>query len=77
MGDGCGNTITCNPCPSGESCSAGKCTTSGCMPKTCSQRGYNCGAAADGCGNIIQCGTCAGNQTCGGGGTANVCGGGA
>jgi hypothetical protein len=47
----------------------------GCMPKTCAELGYNCGANGDGCGNVIECGTCTPPEFCSGGGFS-VCGGG-
>lgn len=81
--DGCGDTINCGSCPTGETCGGGG--TPGvcgapdggaCVPETCSQLGYNCGPAGNGCGNLIPggCGTCPSGQTCGGGGTPGVCG---
>ena len=32
--------------------------TSGCVPKTCAEQGYDCGTVADGCGGLIDCGSC-------------------
>ncbi len=46
-----------------------------CVPQTCAQLGYNCGANVDKCGNPLQCGTCAAPEFCGGGGVFSVCGG--
>lgn len=44
-----------------------------CTPKTCSELGKNCGAAADGCGGIVECGECSGDEVCSLT-TPNVCG---
>ena len=44
-----------------------------CVPKTCAQLRYDCGANVDGCGGTIDCGVCTGNDRCGGGGFS-VCG---
>ncbi|MHB8874728.1 MAG: hypothetical protein ACYC8T_13650, partial [Myxococcaceae bacterium] len=49
--------------------------SSGCVPKSCTELGINCGPAGDGCGGLLSCGGCTAPQTCGGGGTASVCGG--
>ena len=58
-------------------CSPFQCSTPDagtCVPKTCNDLGFNCGANGDGCGNIIQCGSCTSPQVCGGGGKPGVCG---
>jgi hypothetical protein len=47
----------------------------GCVKKTCSDLGANCGPQGDGCGGTIQCGDCKAPETCGGGGTPSQCGG--
>jgi hypothetical protein len=85
-GDGCGGVLDCGTCATGQYCGGGgfsRCgaggtsTTDGgavCVPKTCSDLSYNCGAAGDGCGGSISCGTCTAPQYCGGGGF-NTCGG--
>jgi hypothetical protein len=76
-GDGCGGTLTCGSCPTGQACVAGQCTThdaGSCTPLTCSAQGITCGLAGDGCGNSISCGSCPTGQTCGGGGVAGKCG---
>jgi hypothetical protein len=81
-GDGCGGTLACGSCPTGQTCGgggkAGVCGApdAGCQPQTCLQQGIYCGPASDGCGNAITngCGTCPAGQTCGGGGVAGVCG---
>jgi hypothetical protein len=75
--DGCGNSIHCGTCPSGQTCGANAPNVCGgvlCSPKTCAQQGFDCGAATDGCGGVIQCGSCAANLTCGAT-SPNVCGG--
>jgi len=46
----------------------------GCVPKTCTELGANCGPVNDGCGGLVECGKCAAPLSCGGGGTPNVCG---
>lgn len=45
----------------------------GCVAKTCSQLGYDCGNAPDQCGGTLRCGVCSGGQTCGANGP-NRCG---
>lgn len=70
--DGCGGTLACGGCASGEVCglvAPGLCAKT-CEPKSC---GAACGAVADGCGATIQCGGCPSGQTCGAS-TPNVCG---
>jgi hypothetical protein len=57
----------------GESGAADSATESGCVPKTCSQLGAECGEAADGCGATLECGDCQSGQHCGGAGP-NACG---
>lgn len=44
----------------------------GCIPKTCSDLGYDCGANEDGCGGSIDCGTCTSPAYCGGGGSVSA-----
>jgi hypothetical protein len=79
VGDTCGKIINCGTCPAGQLCGGCtptsvpyQCCTPPCVPKTCTQLGFNCGSATDGCGNTINCGTCA-SGTCGGCGQPNVC----
>lgn len=43
-----------------------------CVPKSCSDFGYNCGTANDGCGDTLNCGTCITPQVCGAS-APNVC----
>jgi hypothetical protein len=76
IGDGCGGTIDCGPCPAGELCGIERPFTCGpapvCTPITCESAGAQCGALGDGCGNLLDCGPCPAGSTCGLGG-ANVC----
>jgi hypothetical protein len=77
--DGCGGSLLCGSCPSGQVCGAGGANVCGappatCTPTTCAAAGATCGPIPDGCGGSLACGTCAGGATCGGGGTPNVCG---
>ena len=69
IGDGCGGSLQCGSCPTGETCGGGGvasvCGAPACTPKTCAQLGANCGAAGDGCGGQLACGTCTGGTTCG------------
>ncbi|MFP2907073.1 hypothetical protein ACLESD_18900 [Pyxidicoccus sp. 3LFB2] len=75
--DGCGGTLSCGSCPSGQSC--GTSNTCECAPETdstfCARLGKTCGAvtAQDNCDNprtVSSCGTCASGQSCG---AANTC----
>jgi hypothetical protein len=73
--DGCGGTLGCGSCGSGQTCTSNVCTST-CTPKACSSKPVvNCGSMPDGCGGTLNCGnTCTAPQTCGGNGTANICG---
>ncbi|MEO6954991.1 MAG: hypothetical protein ABI321_24540 [Polyangia bacterium] len=77
-GDGCGGSLDCGSCPSGQSCGGGGtpsvCGAPSCTATTCTAQGLNCGPAGDGCGGPLSCGTCVAPQTCGGGGKSGVCG---
>jgi hypothetical protein len=86
-GDGCGNLIDCGGCDDGDKCGYGGPSKCGnpllapdggatCVPKSCTDWGYDCGPAGDGCGNMLDCGpvTCPGNEFCGGAGPSK-CGG--
>jgi hypothetical protein len=66
--DGCGGTLDCGTCPSGETCANNVCSAA-CVPRTCAQLGINCGTAPDGCGGTLNCGGCRKNRTC----VNNVC----
>ncbi|MCP3137029.1 tryptophan synthase alpha chain [Pyxidicoccus xibeiensis] len=76
--DGCGGTLACGTCPTGQTCGGGGrynvCGTGPCVPTTCEALGGNCGQASDGCGGVLECGACTAPETCGGAGTPNVCG---
>jgi hypothetical protein len=71
-GDGCGGVLhcgSCDPCTPGcgENSSPGHCEAvlvSMCVPKTCAEVGYACGATGDGCGNALECGACPAGLTC-------------
>jgi len=65
-GDGCGGSLDCGPCPTGEACVRGVCTINAtCSPITCTAQGIQCGPAGDGCGNAIDCGPCPTGEICG------------
>ncbi len=73
ISDGCGGTLNCGSCSSGQSCSANVCVGGSCT--TCAAAGAECGSISDGCGGTLNCGSCTiSGETCGGGGVANVCG---
>jgi hypothetical protein len=76
--DGCGETLNCGECPSGQTCGAGGsanvCGTGTCTPTTCEENGKNCGTISDGCSAALECGTCTQPEFCGGSGPKNVCG---
>jgi hypothetical protein len=81
VADGCGGTVNCGSCATGQSCGGGgkafQCGSGGggtCTPLTCAMVNSNCGTIGDGCGNTVNCGTCTSPQTCGGGGVAGQCG---
>jgi hypothetical protein len=61
--DGCGATLQCGTCSTGQSCSDNTCASS-CVAKTCASLGYSCGSQSDGCGGALDCGTCASGKTC-------------
>lgn len=74
--DGCGNSLNCGTCASGQNCNNGVCESI-CTPATCSSLGKQCGTWDDGCGGSLDCGpttkscttsfgTCSvtGSQTC-------------
>ena len=81
IGDGCGGTLDCGSCPTGQTCGGGgvnfQCGSGGtgsgsaCTPAMC-QAG-NCGIMSDGCSSTVNCGSCGSGETCGAT-TANVCG---
>jgi hypothetical protein len=54
VSDGCGGTIDCAGCPSGEICDDNACRTE-CVKTTCEAEGIACSTIADGCGGVIEC----------------------
>lgn len=48
-------------------------SSSGCVAKSCTELGLECGAASNGCGGMVDCGFCAAGQVCGAS-TPNMCG---
>ncbi len=67
--DGCGGTLSCGTCASGQTCNSSNQCVASCSPATCSSLGKNCGSVSDGCGGTLSCGTCGSGETC----SANVC----
>jgi hypothetical protein len=66
MANGCGGTIDCGACGSGQVCGANNtCAPAGCTKTTCAAQGATCGTIADGCGGSLTCPACAVGQTCG------------
>jgi hypothetical protein len=75
--DGCGDSLECGTCASGDLCTSGKCVA--CVPVTCfSAANRECGSVANGCGGTLECGSCASGMACengecvGGGGTGGT-----
>jgi N-acetylneuraminic acid mutarotase len=73
VGNGCGGTVSCGTCPTGQVCGWGStpnvCAVPlACVPTTCAAQGLSCGPAGNGCGGSLNCGTCPSPQVCGGGG---------
>jgi hypothetical protein len=62
--NGCGGTLSCGNCPSGQVCNNNNCYPANCKPMTCAQVGANCNETGDGCGGIIDCGTCPAGEVC-------------
>ena len=66
--NGCGGTVSCGSCASGQTCStAGQCT---CTPSTSACGGRQCGSVSNGCGGTVSCGSCVSGKTCG---SAGLC----
>lgn len=66
IGDGCGQTVDCGPCPEGQVCGViepNRC--SGCVPLSCADAGAECGVVGDGCGSTVDCGPCPPGEQCG------------
>lgn len=60
--DGCGTTLACGDCGSGQTCGGAgpnRCGTHACVPQTCAQLNDACGKVSDGCAGVIDCGACA------------------
>jgi hypothetical protein len=81
-GDGCGGIIKeCGTCAAGLRCGGpnapSKCVSpavgTGCVPKTCTELGVECGPAGDGCGGALQCGACGVGYQCGANGHPSQC----
>ena len=67
--NGCGGSIDCGPCGTGESCVENICKA-GCIPATECPVEFECGDYDDGCGDTIDCGPCgAGEDSC----VENIC----
>lgn len=62
--DGCGGTLACGTCATGQTCNASFQCVATCTPTTCSALGAACGSPSDGCGGTLSCGTCPTGQTC-------------
>jgi hypothetical protein len=80
IGDGCGRSLPCGDCPTGQACGAAAPNVCAPIPSTCTPltcqaaTGKYCGMIGDGCGKMLDCGGCPGSDTCGGSGIAGVCG---
>jgi hypothetical protein len=67
IGNGCGSTVDCGGCPSGDICEAGVCVGGpNCTRLACQAAagGKYCGTVGDGCGRALSCGGCDANQMC-------------
>jgi hypothetical protein len=62
--DGCGYTIDCGTCSSGQTCVAGACCLSACPAPSV---GSPCGSIPNGCGGTISCPGCGIGRVCAGG----------
>ncbi len=64
--NGCGGTINCGGCPTGQICGANNtCSAANCTKTDCAMQGATCGVVADGCGGTVTCPGCASGQVCG------------
>jgi hypothetical protein len=78
--DGCGNTVDCGTCPSGQGCGiqeafqcaaivGGSPTDCAARIESCAEAGARCGVIGNGCGGTIDCtaelGACPNGQLCG------------
>ena len=62
--DGCGGTLSCGTCASGQTCNASYQCVAACTPQTCASLGAVCGTPSNGCGGTLSCGTCPTGQAC-------------
>jgi len=62
--DGCSGVANCGMCPAGQTCNNGKCGSTTCAPKTCTDQGIECGQAGDECGKVITCPACPSSEAC-------------
>ena len=65
--NGCGGSLSCGGCSSGNICEAGACVTApppACEPATCEFLGRECGTASNGCGGSLSCGGCGSGASC-------------
>ena len=60
--DGCGGTLNCGSCPSGQVCTNNNCYSATCQAFTCGPN--SCGCSGDGCGGTLCCGGCAVGAYC-------------
>lgn len=68
LADGCGATLACGGCPSGQLCGAvqaNTCSAPPCAPSNCQQEKAHCGQVSDGCGKVLDCGACPNGKPCG------------
>jgi hypothetical protein len=68
--NGCGGTLSCGTCASGQACNGSYQCSASCTPTTCAASGATCGSISNGCGGTLSCGTCVAGQTCN---SANQC----
>lgn len=62
--DGCNGVANCGTCPTGQTCNNGKCGSTACTPKSCTDQNIQCGQAGDECGNVLTCPACPANSQC-------------
>jgi hypothetical protein len=66
MPNGCGGTLDCGSCPSGQICGLDNlCAPATCQTSSCQAQGATCGTVADGCGGTLTCPMCSAGQQCG------------
>lgn len=54
VSNGCGGTMDCEGCPSGQVCDDNLCRVQ-CVKTTCEEQGIACSTIADGCGGVLEC----------------------